>query len=121
MDDARRAQILAGVGYASGVVGTVAPQLTAKVFGLRSTSGELQSTVRMMSMRNVALGAVMSSVADDEAHRKRFFTIAAAMFAADTVATLVAAATGKVSPRTASMLGLATGALAALAAAGATG
>ena len=121
MDDAQRAQILAGVGYATGVAGAVAPRLMAKVFGIRSTGGELESTLRMMSLRNVALGAAMSAVADDERHRKRFFTIAAAMFAADTVSAVVGAATGKVSPRTASMLGLTTAGLAAIAAGGAAG
>jgi hypothetical protein len=121
VDDVQRAQVLSAVGYATGVAGGVAPGLVAKVFGITTNGGEFESTVRMMSFRNVALAAVMSAVSDDEVQRKRFFKIAAAMFAADTVTAAISAMTGKISPRTASMLGVTTAALAAIAASGSTG
>ena len=121
MDDAQRAQVLMGAGYVFGASGALAPGVVSRLFGIKDSSGEMQSTVRMMSFRNVALAAVLTGVADDEAARKRFFTIGAALFAADTVATILAAVKGKVSPRTAVMLGGTTAALAAVAATGATG
>lgn len=121
MDDAQRAQILAGSGYVTGALGALAPRLISKAFGLRDDSGEFTAAVRMMSLRNVALGAAMTMVADDDERRKKFFTIAAAMFAADTVTALVSAVTGKVSARTALTLGTTTAVLGGIAAAGAAG
>ena len=119
MDDAQRALILAGAGYTTGVAGAIAPRLMARAFGIRDVSGEFESTLRMMSFRNIALAQVVTMVGDNERLRKRFFAIGAAMFAADTVFTVVSAASGKVSRKTALMLAGTTGALAAVAAAGA--
>ena len=121
MDDTQRAQVLAGAGYVTGVAGALAPRLLARTFGIRDSSGALEATVRMMSLRNVALAAATSVVADDEQRRKRFFTIAAAMFAADTMAAVFNGVKGKVPARTAVMLGATTGVLAVVAATGATG
>src|SRR5690349_20008561 len=101
MDDVQRAQVLMGVGYLTGAAGALAPAGLGKLFGIRESSGEFQSVVRMMSFRNVALAAALTAVVDDEPRRKRFFTIAAAMFAADTAATVAAVIKGRVSVRTA--------------------
>ena len=118
MDDAQRAQILSGAGYATGALGALAPRLTARLFGLQADSGETEASIRMMSFRNVALAAVMGLVADDDRLRKQFFGVAAVMFAADTAAAVLAAATHKVPARTAVMLGGTTAALGVIAAGG---
>lgn len=121
MDDQQRIQILTAAGYAFGAAGVVAPGMLAKAFGMSAVSGELKLIVRGMSVRNVALAEALRTVGGDEKLRKRFYTVAAAMFAADAVGAVLGGATGKIPWRAALPEAVLTGALGALAGTGAAG
>lgn len=99
--------------------GLLVPRAVASTFGASEPSNEYLALLRSLSIRNLALAAAFQLVAGDDQMRKRFFTVAATMFSADTVAGLLSAATGRASWRTVGTLGTLTGGLAAIAASGA--
>lgn len=118
MDQNRSKQILMGVGYGFGAAGALAPTAVLRTFGYRDASGEQEALMRAYSLRNIALASVLQ-LTNDETQIKRFHSVAAGLFAADTISTLWAAVRGKTSWRaTLSLMPISAG-LAALAAAGA--
>lgn len=119
MDDQQRGTALMAAGYGFGAAGVLAPRLVASAFGMRDISDEYVALMRTFSTRNLALARAFQMVSHDDKMRKEFFTVAAAMFSADTVMAVVTAATGRTSKRGALSLGVVTAVLAAIAASGA--
>ena len=119
MDDQQRGTVLMAAGYGFGAVGLAAPKLMSAIFGVRNASDEYAAAMRMVAARNIALAQAFRLVSDDDKMRKRFFTVAASLFAADSATALLSALTGRITWRTALSLGATTGALAAIAAGGA--
>lgn len=119
MNDQQRATALMATGYGFGAMGLAAPRAMSSTFGVNNVSDEYLALMRTFSLRNLALAQALRLVNDDDKLRKRFFTIAAAMFSADTVTALATASTGKIGWRTALTLAAVTATAAAIAASGA--
>ncbi len=119
MDDQQRGMALMAAGYGFGAAGALAPRLVASTFGMGDVSDEYLTLMRTFSTRNLALARAFQMVAGDDKLRKRFFTVAAAMFSADAALAFLAAATGRGPKRAGLSLGAITAVLAAIAASGA--
>lgn len=119
MDDQNRSIALMAAGYGFGAAGLLAPRLVSSTFGMSDVSDEYVALLRMFSTRNLALAQALQSVNRDARMRKRLFTVAAAMFSADTAMAVATAASGRINWRTALSLGTTTAILAAIAASGA--
>ena len=118
MDDNQRATALMAAGYGFGAAGVAAPRLVAAAFGLRDASDEYVALLRSFSTRNLALAQALQMVNHDGKLRKRFFTLAAAMFSADAATSFLMAATGRIGWRSALSVGGTMAVLAAIAASG---
>ena len=119
MNDQQRATALMATGYGFGAVGLAAPRVMSSTFGVNNVSNEYLALMRTFSIRNIALAQALQLVNDDDNLRKRFFTIAAAMFAADTVTAFASASTGRIGWRPALSLAAVTAVATAIAASGA--
>ena len=113
VNDEQIAKVVGGAAVTTGVLGLLFARTTLRLFGVRGAGGELAFMTRFASVGNVALGVNLLT-AEPERQRK-LLVLAAVTDGLDCLLAIGAGLSGGLSKRTAALLALSTGSVAALA------
>lgn len=114
MTDDRVGQVVGGSAVAFGALAILCPRLLARLFGVRTDTGEFVYLTRFSGAGNVGLGINLLTARSDD--RKRSLAVATAVDGLCCLFAVSAGLSGSLSPPTAVMMALTTGSVAATAA-----